>query len=628
MNKIKLILFLIIFYLISAGLFAERIVVVGCYDYSPLIFQSMGKPAGFFIDILEYIAKKENWKLTYKFGSWYECLSWIENGEIDLLPCTGYSSERAEKLDYTENELFIDWGVLYKKKGNKKINNILNLNGEKISVVKGSIYSKELLNMLSNFGIKAEVIERKEYKEVFCDLENNVSSLGECTNIYGNILEHKYNVERTQILFAPIKDYYSVKKNTNKDILLKINEYIALLKNDKLSIYYEKYDKWLKLHENAKYFKILIYSLIIFFIVIMILFIFIIILRNSIDKKTIEIKESEEKYRLLADKSNAIICEVNEKCEFLYINSSCKDVLGYLPDEMIGRTAFEFGYLEYEVPALEKLKEAAKQGNQQVNTWKFKDKLNNSHWLTCYSSSYKNKKGEIRINVVSFDITAQKQAEDQLKSSLEEKELLLRELYHRTKNNMNIIISYLHLQKNYTNNEMLNPILDDIISRIHTMSLVHQKLYQSKNLSKINLGEYIHELTLLIWMSFETSTEKVLVSFNCDDIYVLIDIAIPVGLVINEILTNILKHAYPENQNGKVEITLKNDADGMILISISDNGIGLPDDFDISRSHSIGMITIFEIVKRQLQGEVEYENSSNGLKYKLNIKNNTYKERI
>lgn len=232
-----------------------------------------------------------------------------------------------------------------------------------------------------------------------------------------------------------------------------------------------------------------------------------------------------------------------------------------------------------------------------------------------------------KLLVVFHDITERKRNEESLKTSLLEKETLLRELYHRTKNNMQVICSLLSLKTLGTDDEKLKTAFKEMESRIHSMALVHQKLYSSKNLSNINLKEYVHDLADLLLKSYKTSPDRISLIRNIDEINISIDIAVPFGLVINELISNALKHAFPGNSSGQITIDIKKAEDDMIELRISDNGVGIPDVLDLKENGQLGIKTIFAISEHQLHGKMKFE-SVNGLIFTLKFKNFLHGERV
>ena len=233
----------------------------------------------------------------------------------------------------------------------------------------------------------------------------------------------------------------------------------------------------------------------------------------------------------------------------------------------------------------------------------------------------------VKLRGVFQDITERKKNEEKIKSSLLEKEILLKELFHRTKNNMNLIMSFLILQKKHIIDDRILGMFDDLITRIQAISLVQQKLYQSRDLSKIHLNDYFVDLINHLKTFYKIDDSKINFDLDLEDIVVLFDIAAPCGMILNEIITNSIRHAFDGSRDGKICITMKDLDDENINITISDNGSGLPEELDLGKSQSLGLITIFNIVENQLNGRIKYKNE-NGLKYDIFIKKNIYLQRI
>lgn len=199
-------------------------------------------------------------------------------------------------------------------------------------------------------------------------------------------------------------------------------------------------------------------------------------------------------------------------------------------------------------------------------------------------------------------------------SLLDDKEWLLKEIHHRVKNNLQIIMSLLGSQTKYIGNDAALAIIRESQHRVEAISLIHQKLYQSSNMATIAMNEYIPELVSVIKDSFNTAGR---IGFTMDIDTISLDVAqaVPIGLILNEAITNSIKHAFPDNRQGQVEITLqKMDPEGYKL-TFQDNGIGLPQDFDIDKLNSLGM-TLITGLSRQLEGALSIKNE-NGLLLKI-----------
>lgn len=218
-----------------------------------------------------------------------------------------------------------------------------------------------------------------------------------------------------------------------------------------------------------------------------------------------------------------------------------------------------------------------------------------------------------------------KRTEQEIKESLKDKELLLREVHHRVKNNMQIISSLLNLQMQQVNEEKAENVLKESQGRVKSMSMVHENLYQSPSFTKIDFKDYIEKLVTDIFYSYGIpSCSNIKIKMDIDDIQIGIDTAIPCGLIINELVTNSVKYAFPEGE-GTLNIELKTHSDFIELV-IADNGIGLPDDIDFRNTDSLGLQLVNNLVG-QIEGEITLDQSQ-GTEFKITFKELKYKKRL
>jgi two-component sensor histidine kinase/CheY-like chemotaxis protein len=231
---------------------------------------------------------------------------------------------------------------------------------------------------------------------------------------------------------------------------------------------------------------------------------------------------------------------------------------------------------------------------------------------------------EIKVNEKTVEL---QKSNEQLKKTVQEREILLKELYHRTKNNMQVISSMLSLHSMFISNTEIKGILKEIDSKVQSMALVHKKLYQTKDLTNINLREYIVELVDLIQSSYDQGSGNIDFKLDLEDTTVLIDTAISCGLIINELISNSFKYAFPDNQKGIIYIELGITSDCEILLRIGDDGIGIPDNFNLLESETLGVQTIIGISENQLKGKPSFINH-NGLGFELIFKDNLYENRL
>lgn len=223
-----------------------------------------------------------------------------------------------------------------------------------------------------------------------------------------------------------------------------------------------------------------------------------------------------------------------------------------------------------------------------------------------------NGNGDIqRILAVAENITERKESEIRIRESLHEKETLLREIHHRVKNNLQIVSSLLNIQMHSIQSPELVDIIKGIQGRIFSMALVHEKLYHYKNFSRINFREYLVDLTAEVKSIFcdPLISGGIVINMDLADESLPIERAIPCGLIMNELIINAFKHAFKDNGGGIINISFRKMDDGGFLMSVSDNGRGLPENFSFSTSDSMGMIIVRELVN-QLNGTVSISNSS------------------
>ena len=208
------------------------------------------------------------------------------------------------------------------------------------------------------------------------------------------------------------------------------------------------------------------------------------------------------------------------------------------------------------------------------------------------------------------EIIERKRVEEELKTSLQEKEVLFKEIHHRVKNNMQIISSLLDLQADTIQDELVRGLFRESQQRIRSMALVHEQLYQSSDLARIDFAEYIERLTNHIFRSYRTRIGNITVRLNIAPLFLGVETAIPCGLIINELVSNAFKHAFPNDRAGEIWIELQVQAGQDLTLSVRDNGIGLPPDLDLRQTRSLGLTLVTTLVK-QLKGQLE-TNQQNG----------------
>ena len=216
------------------------------------------------------------------------------------------------------------------------------------------------------------------------------------------------------------------------------------------------------------------------------------------------------------------------------------------------------------------------------------------------------------------EIITRTQTESRIRETLREKEVLLKEVHHRVKNNLQIISSLLNLQKDQVKDISTLRALRDSQSRVRSMALIHEKLYQSQSLAKIDFAEYVQSLTKDLFRSYQRTLGNIRLNIHADQVSLDLDYAVPCGLILNELMTNTLKYAFPDGRDGSIWIDLHAEPDQTLILRVADDGIGLPAGLDILKNKSLGLQLVNSLVK-QINGTLVVESSS-GTAFQVSFK--------
>lgn len=337
------------------------------------------------------------------------------------------------------------------------------------------------------------------------------------------------------------------------------------------------------------------------------------------------IKESESKYRVLFEKSSSYLILVSAKGELLDVNESAVNLSGLSKEELIGKNFTDLSIAPKSeiIKHKENISKVLKGEQVQPYESTLIDNEGKTHYIMISLNPLTKNNVISSFHVICNDITDLKLAEKEIKKSLQEKELLLQEIHHRVKNNMQIISSLLNLQSYNVTEEETKDILKDSQGRIKAMSMVHEKLYQSPDLSHVNFKGYIEKLVYNLFYSYEIPN-SVKVNIDIDDIELNMETTIPLGLIINELVTNSLKFAFPDNE-GSIYIILKTNGDKHTL-TVSDDGVGFNKEIKIEKMTSLGLQLVNSLVN-QLDGSIDIDYTK-GAKFTIKFQEMKYKGRI
>lgn len=353
-----------------------------------------------------------------------------------------------------------------------------------------------------------------------------------------------------------------------------------------------------------------------------------------------ELAASEERFRTMVASLTGVVYSCrNDQCRTVeFVSAGIESITGAPVSDFLNGSQ---NLVKITHPNdLERVRQAilnaVRNAEPYLLEYRIVDAGTNVHWVLDRGQVAVHENRPVLLNGVMIDISGQKRAEEELRASyrklkqsqdasfnimedlehqrdalrkaLEEREVLLREIHHRVKNNMQIISAMLELQAGYTTDSQVHEFFKDSQARIKSMALVHEKLYRLESLSRIDFGEYIKDLVDSIMLQYPGVLENSAVNIDAGNIMLSIDKAIPCGLIVNELVSNIFKHAFPDKRRGKVEISMREDENSAIILTVKDNGIGLPKDLDIHSGKTFGMYIVHSLAERQLGGTIKTGN--------------------
>ncbi|MBN2410565.1 PAS domain S-box protein [candidate division KSB1 bacterium] len=353
-------------------------------------------------------------------------------------------------------------------------------------------------------------------------------------------------------------------------------------------------------------------------IILMLALIIAVLSVNIISRQKTEraLRESQERYKTLVETAPESVILMDLENIILFASQHTSELHGFkTSEEMVNNNFLKYIQTDDRKDARQKLYEIKNTGTVRNLEYRFIRKNGSLFDGELNASTVYNADNHpIAIIAIVRDITERKHTEEQIKASLQEKVVLLKEIHHRVKNNMQIICSLLSLQEKHIPDKKSLKVFQETKSRVLAMALIHEKLYQSQNLAKINFYDYTKSLTNDMHRSYLGKPNMILFTIEGQDLYLDINKAIPCGLIINELVTNSIKYGFPDSDQGEVIIRLSS-KNGENCICVQDSGIGLPEDLNFKTSGTFGFQMVNALVA-QLDGKINIE-SGQGTKISI-----------
>lgn len=325
------------------------------------------------------------------------------------------------------------------------------------------------------------------------------------------------------------------------------------------------------------------------------------IARDITDRKRSEtdLLESEERFRRLAQASREGVIILDDGV-IIDCNETYERMFGYPREEIIGRNTLDFTAPESREIVAEAIRTHREGPYEGVGLRKDGTKINTE--VSGEKMPFKGK--TVRVAAIR-DITARKMDEERIRASLEEKDVLLKEIHHRVKNNLQVVSSLLNLQSERIDDSHMRHMFRESINRIHSMAAIHELLYRSDTLTRIPSGDYISNVCDNLKSAFSATAGGVEIRIETEELFLELDTAIPCGLIINELVTNALKYAFPNGAAGVIDVSMGKNADGVYALRVADNGCGIPSALDWRSTDTLGLKIVRLLTEHQLNGSIE-----------------------
>ena len=601
---------LCLFLFFSAGVFAVdiNIVTVGAFDDYPLIFQDTdGEIKGLYVDLLTEIGKKENIIFTYAFGTWQDGLDWIHVGKVDLLTDVAFTEERSKYLDYCTNPLFTFWGELYVLESSD-IDGLLQLPGKRIGVLKGDIFYTNFLELIHQFSIECEIVEYDSYEQIFIALAQESVDGGIAAGSFKKSEQKKYSVKSTGFVFSPLDVYFVTAKNENSSLRQVLDTYLGEWKSRSDSVFNDAKEIWLYGNNNAvaKLPPWLINVIIILTLILAAAFFFIIILK-------IQVKAITQKIRLREKSLHDSELQFRTMIETLPLAIHLTGENGAVTEYVNPAMVQLFGYTKEDIPSMDEwLSLAFSDGNRR-------EKQSVELDFTCKDGTIKQVSwgfidmGEKKYSY-GLDLTARKLAEEKTFSLLAEKDMLLKEVHHRIKNNMTTIKGLLAMQIDSESQVSVIQSLREAESRVQSMIILYDRLYCTDNYQELSVKDYLEPLVGEIIGSYKTANKTdfdIQLERHIDDFILNVRLLSPLGVIVNEILSNSLKHAFTGKEKGLISIWVSVE-DTIVSVRIQDDGKGMPDSVAMEQTGGFGL-QLAGMLAQQMHGNLRIESEAGTL---------------
>jgi two-component sensor histidine kinase/ABC-type amino acid transport substrate-binding protein len=628
---------------------APRTIKLGYYDAKPSCFRDFsGKPSGIFIDVMDAAAQRNGWHIQYQFDSWDRLLEGLRSGSIDLVPAIVRTPLRETFAAFTQESVMTDWGTVFSRPGGG-FSSIFQLDGRTVGALENDFWFSgkgSLADLCVSFGIHPKYRFYPDYSSLFRALGRGEVDAAAGSNSLGIVWAPRLPVIATSIVYNPIELRFasSLVAHGGRDLARELDRTLAEIRRDSPEVFSSALAKYqVPLRREVRIPPWLVAVLIAASLVLAIAAGLLVAQRRAlhagerrlqsiIEDSPIAIWEEDfSKVKKGIDEARAAgvsdwhayfepherLLEFSSLIKVLDVNRATLELLGCeRKEELLGDSPK--GSPNGAPKGLPKI---LSEGGLETFRLELIALATGSHSFQG-DTAHLNTRGEqiyvqYKLNILpgcegtwscvlvsTVDITERVSTEQALMSSLAEKEMLLQELHHRVKNNLQVICSLINLQRDEEGESSpMDRLFVDMEARIRAMSFVHEILYQSDNLASVEYSSYLNHLCTYLLDAYAIDPRRIRIVVSVADVRLPLDKAIPCGLLVNELVVNALKHAFKDGRSGTIEVKMACSEDGMVTLTVSDDGMGAqaPEGGEKKRK-SIGL-TLVTNLAIQLGGE-------------------------
>jgi PAS domain S-box-containing protein len=598
------------FLALGGALGAEEITVAVFDGAAPISFtDDGGNAAGLMPEILERLLFELGYDPVFVTGVTFEqALERVSSGLIDILPGAVYSVERGELLDFNEEPFIVAWGQLGVLPG-KDFAGLLDLRHQPIGLMRDGQNAANFIDLMERFDIPFEEVYFSSFPEIAEAIQDGTVTAGVFFNTWFRTAE---GIVPSSIVFTPTQGFIATAKGTNAELVEAIDRRLRELKEDENSYYYGIINHWLS-QETAIHVPGWVWIAIgatmlglalslsgSFF------------LRRQIRRATQDLTESRERYKTIADYAYGWEFWNGPDGEALYVSPNSVEITGYEASQFLESPGLVEQIIVPEDRQiwrthLEEVHTAGASSDRSHCMVRIRTAEGELRWIEHRCTRVESSTGAyLGRRGSNNDITSRVVQEQALERGIHEKEVMLQEIHHRVKNNLQMISSLISLQKGSIDNEETLLHLDAINARIESIAALHSTLYQDTSFVSVDMGDYLRAIASRV-LTMRESNRAVEYEISVSNVELSISKALPCGLITNEALINAYKYAFVRTETGRITISMHAVPDDRIRLRIRDDGDGAPREIlEAEDSRGIGLRLISALAE-QLGGALQID---------------------